>query len=61
MFLRDSAVMWRSTAISDACIGRPSIGPVRRSASGTSRNSSSIEPAPMTRSISLRSASLSGK
>ena len=42
-------------------VGSPSIGPLSRSSSGTSRNSSSIEPAPITRSISLRSASLNGR
>jgi hypothetical protein len=61
MFLRDKTVMCRSTAISDACSGKPSIGPLSRSSCGTSRNRSSIEPAPITRSISLRSASLNGK
>jgi hypothetical protein len=61
MFLRDSAAMCRSTASSEACIGSPSIGPFSRSSSGTSRNNSSIEAAPITRSISLRSESLSGR
>src|SRR5690242_826883 len=61
MFLRDSAAMWRSTAISEACISSPWIGPCSRASSGTSLNSSSIEPAPITRSISLRSASERGR
>src|SRR6185312_9003030 len=61
MFFRERAAMCRSTAISEACIGRPWIGPLSRASSGTSRNSSSTELAPITRSISLRSASERGR
>ena len=39
----------------------PWMGPVSRASSGTSRNSSSAEPAPIVSSIAERSGSLSGK
>ena len=50
-----------STAISLACSGKPWIGPLSRASPGTSRNSSSTEPAPITLSIAERSESLSGR
>ena len=44
-----------------AWLGRPAMGAARRASAGTSANSSSIEPAPMTESIALRSASVRGR
>ena len=41
--LARSAAMWRSTAISLACSGRPAIGPSSRASAGTSTNRSSID------------------
>src|SRR5437868_14438204 len=61
MFFVAMPFMSRSTAISLACIGRPWMVPVSRASSGTSRNNSSTEPAPITSSMAERSASLSGR
>jgi hypothetical protein len=61
MFFAASADIWRSTAISLACIGRPATGPGRRASTGTSANKSSIIAAPITPSISPRSAGVRGR
>ena len=60
-FFFDSRRICFSTAISLACIGRPSIGPESRAASGTSANSASISGAPIVSSMAERSVSVRGR